>query len=396
MKPPKITMSMFQGWRADLHGNQDKDLLHLMAKEYIIRKAVFRSHAGFAASVADTSHGRFARVEFQDNDGSDDDIAVANIEELAAEVTGEDGANLENASEGEKYDDDSASFELNSESKSSIGPDDDEDVGIFEEVKQGKVARVQDGHKTLPRSFKPSAKIANELNDDTLMDGKEVMRTLGRPNKRQVHYLGLRSAYESCSSGGEPVFTCSRPAGAGHASTDESAAMEVECMDYIFYSSARLLPVRIMSIPSLSQLLRSGGGNPSEPMLCDDVHQLEPPRTMSELFNVQSALLKSRSSSFIKTVTEASESNSDVFNDNDVKKGPPPRARVLEMKKMLVDVLERSKSVGSGGGSEGAFWAGMYTPPPAKSSSKHHAWLPNDSFTSSHLALCAEFSFIER
>ena len=49
------------------------------------------------------------------------------------------------------------------------------------------------------------------VNDDILLDGKEAMEHIGRPNPRQVHDLSLRSAYEGYGAGGEPLYTSSKP-----------------------------------------------------------------------------------------------------------------------------------------------------------------------------------------
>ena len=53
------------------------------------------------------------------------------------------------------------------------------------------------------------------IEDDILVDCRSVIMNLGQANKRQLHNLTLRSAYEFYCSGGEPSFTASRPADFG-------------------------------------------------------------------------------------------------------------------------------------------------------------------------------------
>lgn len=376
-----------EGWNENIYGGQNQEILALMGKDHIIRRSVFRDHAGFAASVSDTALGKYARIEFQEEKEEEGD-KFKNV--ICVEARPQDGgvttvsmmpladydATIAGVPEdGDDDDEKEETFELKKEElkvEAVIESSALNHASVASSHSRGRKFALE--HKSPLRSFKSSVSLARDWNDDAVMDGKEVLRSVGRPNKRQVHYLGLRSAYESCTAGGEPVFTCSRP-------SELVNALEVECKDYIFYSAANFVSVRVLSMPSITQLK---GNNPKEPMLCDDLYQLEPSLGLSPLFNTHI------------------NGSSDVFNDNDANKGPVPRTKVIEMKKALAQVLAKSKLAGpvvpndekeKGGG---CLWGGVYCPAAAKNPYKMHSWLPNDTFCSSHLALCAEFSFIER
>ena len=68
------------------------------------------------------------------------------------------------------------------------------------------------------------------------------MNVSGARSERQKHALGLRSAYMSHSSGGEPPFTMLSDTMAG-------------TVDYIFFSADCLLPLEVLSIPEMGSLV---------------------------------------------------------------------------------------------------------------------------------------------
>ena len=68
-----------------------------------------------------------------------------------------------------------------------------------------------------------------------------ALNVSGARSKRQKHALGLRSAYMSYSSGGEPAFTTISNAMSGTA-------------DYIFFSANCLLPLEVLSLPEMGSL----------------------------------------------------------------------------------------------------------------------------------------------
>lgn len=72
------------------------------------------------------------------------------------------------------------------------------------------------------------------------------LQITGARDSRQQHALGLRSAYMTHCSGGEPAFT----------TISENFAGTV---DYIFFSAQSLLPGEVLSIPEMGDLIRLDG-----------------------------------------------------------------------------------------------------------------------------------------
>lgn len=70
----------------------------------------------------------------------------------------------------------------------------------------------------------------------------EALNVSGARSERQKHALGLRSAYMSYCSGGEPTFTALSGAVTG-------------TVDYIFFSADCLLPVDVLSLPEMGSLM---------------------------------------------------------------------------------------------------------------------------------------------
>lgn len=68
-----------------------------------------------------------------------------------------------------------------------------------------------------------------------------ALNVSGARSERQKHALGLRSAYMSYSSGGEPTFTTLSDTYSG-------------TVDYIFFSANCLLPLEVLSVPELGSL----------------------------------------------------------------------------------------------------------------------------------------------
>lgn len=69
-----------------------------------------------------------------------------------------------------------------------------------------------------------------------------ALNVSGKRSSRQKHALGLRSAYMSHCSGGEPAFT---------ALSDKFSGT----VDYIFFSAACLLPEGVLSLPEIGSLV---------------------------------------------------------------------------------------------------------------------------------------------
>jgi hypothetical protein len=194
-------------------------------------------------------------------------------------------------------------------------------------------------------------KTARRLNDDVILDLKEAIERIGAPNRRQIHSLGLRSAYESSSVGGEPLYTHSKPA-------DHSRSRGVECIDYIFFSSHSLSPLKLLSLPLLTSL---SGDDPSQSLVKMDLTWDPPPPSFRDLFD-----------------------NHHRDLPHGQQEGRDHRLQaVRNMKERLTRLLKE------GDDGSGRFWGGRWVPFATENLRRTHSWLPNDSFASSHLALCA-------
>lgn len=202
-------------------------------------------------------------------------------------------------------------------------------------------------------------KIARKVNDDVILDLKEAIEHVGAPNKREIHSLNFRSVYESYSIGGEPVYTQSKPA-------DHVKCRGVCCVDYIFYSSHALKPFKLLSIPPLTSL---SGDDPSESLVTTDPYWEVPPPSFRDIF------------------------------DNHQRDLPPTKEvgrefraqEVTKVKDKLTKILKESDSSGL----YSKIWGGRWLPYTCSNRRKTHSWLPNDSFASSHMSLCAYFQINE-
>jgi hypothetical protein len=196
---------------------------------------------------------------------------------------------------------------------------------------------------------------ARKMNDDVIIDLKEAVETIGRPNRRHIHGLNLRSVYESYGLAGEPLYTTSVP--------EKNNYKGVRCIDYIFFSGASLRPSKILSIPLLNKL---SGDNPLETLMGPDPYWLQPTPTMRELYDNHKSKLPQ-----LKT-----------------KAGKPSKGEVESMKRRIADQLKGDLPVTS-------LWGGQWVPFSCPSTTRTHSWLPNDSFASSHISLCAHFQINE-
>lgn len=91
------------------------------------------------------------------------------------------------------------------------------------------------------RLLNASDSYSSEREKDVLLR-LEALKVSGARSERQKHALGLRSAYMSYCSGGEPTFTALSDAVTG-------------TVDYIFFSADCLLPVDVLSLPEMGSLV---------------------------------------------------------------------------------------------------------------------------------------------
>ena len=103
-------------------------------------------------------------------------------------------------------------------------------------------------------------------------DGKDASRHIGGRSLRQRHALNLRSAYETYSSAGEPIFTVCIPEKPSKKEkrlkhekdlrehnrkpTKSDFCREVCCMDYIFCSCASFQVWKASTRESINEYLR--------------------------------------------------------------------------------------------------------------------------------------------
>lgn len=202
----------------------------------------------------------------------------------------------------------------------------------------------------------PEGDFARLIEDDVMLDGLAAMTKIGKPSRRNVHTLNLRSAYDGYSSGGEPLYTESTPIATG--------GNGVICTDYIFFSASSLVSSRVLSLPPLSQLR---GDDPRQPVAVLDSNWSTPPPALGPFYNRHDALgvdpalllsVKGASAATIKQTT------------SQVKAKLRP---ILEAKTEHEPIY-------------GGFWSYFSSYNPQRT----HSWLPNEQFGSSHIALCAE------
>ena len=205
-----------------------------------------------------------------------------------------------------------------------------------------------------------STKVAKLLDDDTIIDAKDALKGIGKPNRRHVHSCFLASAYESYSSGGEPYFTTSAPLDAG--------GKGVCCSDYIFYSSNCCITSRILSLPHLSMIK---GETPNYTISCSNRYWNNPIPPMRSLFvtqsTIQHAFPTSQDSKNLKELI-----NKSVMMPYNISPGTTPDNTVYQ------------------------FWGGIWIPYVQSNQGRVTSWLPNDTFCSSHLALGAEFEVLDQ
>ncbi|CAM9348528.1 unnamed protein product [Ectocarpus sp. 4 AP-2014] len=92
------------------------------------------------------------------------------------------------------------------------------------------------------KSSLPPKAYASSKREENILLRLESLGVSGARSERQKHALGLRSAYMTHSSGGEPAFTM------------VSDTM-VGTVDYIFFSADCLLPTQVLSIPEIGSLV---------------------------------------------------------------------------------------------------------------------------------------------
>ena len=232
--------------------------------------------------------------------------------------------------------------------------------------------------------------IVQDYEDDILLDGKEALRHLGTRNPRQKHTLGLKSCYENYSVAGEPHFTTSvpeRPAkkemrlkkekeleATGEEIERRSICREVSCMDYIFCSMHAIKNVSILSLPNLAQIKTE---DPREPRWVPNQHHKEIPPMFEQFY------VGCKEKIFEKlhiSTTEIPQSEQEI--NSNISRIKAELKRQLDAQK-YVPLEEAHKE-------KYTFYTGTHTPHNQTNPNRFNKWLPNNKFSSSHLALVAD------
>ena len=175
--------------------------------------------------------------------------------------------------------------------------------------------------------------------ESVLLDGKDLLDTIGGESLRQIHYLHLHSAYEGTSLRGEPIFTQSllRP----------SNFADIKCADYIFFSGLSLIVHNTLILPRLSRIEGDDLGEDHFPYR----EHGSPPERVKKYFNKEF--------------------------------GVSPDMDDASMKRVLADRLTEYDEDWD------KFLAGRWTQFPARNEQRK-AFLPMHSSGSCHLLLCAD------
>ena len=216
------------------------------------------------------------------------------------------------------------------------------------------------------------SRVTAKLNDATFVDGSDLFQHIGVPHPRSIHYLNLRSGYEQYCSGGEPLFTESYPA--------EHGSSGVCTTDYIFYSGQALTCKEVLAIPDLVTLT---GENPREYLAAADPLFSAPPSKCELSFG--------RGKSFEPVGGYGSSHKA------------ASKSSIQHAKKILLEKLKDSSRAAEDAvindenhqKNGGAYWGGVWAPFVTRNDHRRMHWLPNDTYASSHMALCIKIGAID-
>ena len=175
---------------------------------------------------------------------------------------------------------------------------------VVSDTKHGRVAVLPRGAE---ERFVETKELADALDDDTIMDLKDVAQTIGKANRRQVHSYTFRSAYEDYCTGAEPLYSMCAP--------PMYRSDSLECADFIFYSSDFFKVAFILPLPPLVEL---NGADPRQSVLVPDSCWLAPPPSLSPLFlnNLKvDGISKAQRAALKKKIREAVHSSVKAANN---------------------------------------------------------------------------------
>jgi hypothetical protein len=236
-------------------------------------------------------------------------------------------------------------------------------------IKKTEQTKLEDMRIANLEGLRDISRTTSKLNDSTYLDGADLFKHLGVPHARMLHTIPMRSAYEQYGSGGEPLYTQSYPA--------EDGICGVTCTDYIFYSGGAMYATEVLACPEISQLY---GENPRELIAAPDAMFLKPKSVFASSFE--------RHKQFIPK---------DGYGTNPVSNSVAKNAAktLLESLTKSYSAFENKAIENRKNEKESPYWAGTWAPFVSRNKHRSMHWLPNDVFTSSHIALAAKIHFVE-
>lgn len=421
------------GWKEKLKGQKDPTITKELMKESVLQKSILRNRTGFRKA----SHNTFSYESQYDDD---DDVEAGSTyvtpgreNQDAGFEDGEGSGGSGGGGGGEVKDFSNAVIRTEEEKEldktiifiESDGYADLEAMDSDQEVIAAKKPENVPKLESISDSSNNHAErdpFAIQLDDreTVVIDCKEALNRIGVANKRQAHDLLLRSAYESYSSGGEPLFTASQPKAMNKSGT--------ECLDYIFHTNNAIRVERVLSLPLLSQLK---GNIPQEPISALDLNSEAPfsicPSNMFDLPKFKASGSDQQSSSSVVITQQQQQQHAQ----------PASRSKIADIKSTIKSILLKSQKsqdahstrimalernhvlqYGVGGKTAGTSakpmkkvsnredlkpvavpeyvpsvdFGGSWCPFPRPNVQKQNFWLPNDCFASSHIALMVEFT----
>lgn len=436
-----ITINPRTGWKEELRGQATESLTHELESDRALRNTIIRDKDGYFKEVSEDPLGKRihfdykaakrslslqAEAEWVDDDDVFDEqtepklsqdigegdvqepsmvptVDSSNSEVIDAEADGA-GAGVEPdvVDEEESKQASSEPWDSNSRFADSMI---DSTVGTDGQTAGKESATIGLAEPTLNTvvtwNLEEDNTEANEafcdIGDgyDVVLDAKDVVNDIGLVNKRHIHSMCFRSAYESYSVAAEPLFTTATP-------VEDSIRTcgGVCCLDYIFYPSQTFLLKSVLSMPHISHLK---GTDLRETRFVDECFGEQPPPGFKKLFNQHNLIphfLKSPAKVAIEFEPEVHASSHNVYANahqhanalKDTHKVVPTRSKINDAKRFLVKKLACSFKDAA---EQNSLFGGKWCPKSTANRHSRNYWLPNDSYASSHLALCADFYVIE-
>jgi len=238
-----------------------------------------------------------------------------------------------------------------------------------ESIKKAEQMKLEDMRIANLEGLRDISRNTSKLNDSTYLDGADLFQHLGTPHARTLHTLPMRSAYEQYGAGGEPLYTQSYPA--------EDGICGVACTDYIFYSGNAMYATEVLACPEISQLY---GENPRELIAAPDAMLLKPKLVFANSFE--------RHKQFVPQGGYGTNPVSATAAKNAAK-------TLLESLAKSYNAFDNKSIEAHKNSKESAYWAGVWAPFVGRNKHRTMHWLPNDVFTSSHIAIAAKIHFLE-